>query len=568
MEQHLLLILGVMAVISAAADEPSAARPKKLIVTGWDNPTTAQLRRDIATMEQWPFDGAIIEAVAVGAPANVNRLPLRETFSRGAWKREWFVRSIADLKAARSAKLTDLFVTVLAQRGDADWFDDDAWRDVVEHWRIAAWIAKQGGAKGILFDPEPYTEPFEQFNYAKQEGREKHSYAQYWAKARERGRAVMRAIAEEFPDAVVFTYRLLCDCWAATGRADPREALMSHTYGLFVPFFDGWLDVLPPTMTIVEGTEDAYLFNDERQFLEAVLTAKGAAQELVSPENRAKYRAQVQVGFGIYLDAYINPEGSPWYVDGKGGPRVERLRQNVASALRMADEYVWIYGEQGRWWPDAKDWAKWAGEQQFPPWPQVLPRADQMLAKARDPIAWARRQIQHGQLINRARNGDFSAAAAAVNEQPAADWQAEGNPSGWSHWQEEQTSRGDFAWDREVGSAGRGSARMSGVDNGCFIQTYAVRPNEEYAIAVSIRARGRGAPYVLARWQTEAGKWTAWERDAQILPQKREGEWREYFGIARVPEGAGRLVLLLGVRGQFTAEDTVWFDDAQVYCLP
>ena len=65
------------------------------------------------------------------------------------------------------------------------------------------------------------------------------------------------------------------------------------------------------------------------EFLEAALRIKGACQELVSPENRAKYRAQVQVSFGIYLDAYWNPKGSSWYIDGKGGSRVERLAANV-----------------------------------------------------------------------------------------------------------------------------------------------------------------------------------------------------------------------------------------------
>ena len=70
---------------------------------------------------------------------------------------------------------------------------------MVEHWRIAAWIAKQSGCKGILFDPEPYTPPHAQFGYAAQPGRAQHSFNQYAAKARQRGREVMQAVVKEYP---------------------------------------------------------------------------------------------------------------------------------------------------------------------------------------------------------------------------------------------------------------------------------------------------------------------------------------------------------------------------------
>src|SRR5207302_1841281 len=106
---------------------------------------------------------------------------------------------------------------------------------------------------------------------------------------------------------------------------------------------------------------------------EAVVVLKGAAQELVSPENRAKYRAQVQIGFGIYLDAYRNPPTSPWYIDGKGSPRVDRLQANLAAALRATDEYVWVRGEKARWWPSPKS------EGAPPTWAEALPGSDKIM---------------------------------------------------------------------------------------------------------------------------------------------------------------------------------------------
>jgi hypothetical protein len=47
--QFLLL---AMACSAAIAGEGSTLLPKKLIMTGWDSPDTAQFRRDIRSMEQ------------------------------------------------------------------------------------------------------------------------------------------------------------------------------------------------------------------------------------------------------------------------------------------------------------------------------------------------------------------------------------------------------------------------------------------------------------------------------------------------------------------------------------
>jgi len=45
-------------------------------------------------------------------------------------------------------------------------------------------------------------------------------------------------------------------------------------------------------------------------------------------------------------------------------------------------------------------------------------------------------------------------------------------------------------------------------------------------------------------------------------------QWQEIFGVVEVPEGAGRLLILLGVGQQTSAEDIAWFDDAALYRIP
>jgi hypothetical protein len=276
---------------------------------------------------------------------------------------------------------------------------------------------------------------------------------------------------------------------------------------------------------------------------------------LVSPENRFKFRAQLQASHGIYLDAYVNPPGSPWYIDGLGGPRVNRLEQNVASALNAADQYVWLYGEQARWWPPRQPGAK------VPPtWPEVLPGVEFALLNAKDPASAAQRKLQElrtqGGLTNLLLNGDFAAAK-------------DGQPETWSRWQDEKDSHGSFSHDPEVGAGHPGSACLSGVQQGCFVQGVKAEPGRRYLLAAKVRQSGAGAPWLAARWQTGEGKWTAEDADAHFSPlgPPAGASWREFAGLVTVPEGAGRLVVLAGASGQRTSEDRIWFDDVLVVPL-
>jgi len=489
---------------------------------------------------------------------------MRRTFADEKWRREWFAPCVANLTACRFKRFTDNFIQVGANPGNVDFFDDAGWKNIVEHWRIAAWAAKQSGFKGLLFDPEPYTRPFAQFRYAAQPQRGKHSFEQYAARARRRGREVMQAVAKEYPDLTILCYFMNIVCSRAAAHPDPKAALSTETYGLYPAFIDGWLDAAGPGVKFVDGCEWGYRFNSVEEFLEAAVAIKGACQRLVSPTNRAKYRSQVQAGFGLYLDAYWNPKDSKWsawYIDGKGGPRVERLRINTATALRVSDEYVWFWGEKFRWWPTPNASVGAKG------WPEALPGCEKALRYARDPDAYGRAEIERlraaGRLTNLARNGDFGSVKVADEGRRDIEWKPGRPPAGWGAWQE-AGSKGTFTWDREAGSAGKGSARAAGVRNGCFVQSHAVKGGRRYAVRALRKRTGAGRAWVRIRWKDAEGKWTAEARDRLIYAAGSAGIWREVFGVVEVPESAGVLVILLGVAGQSGEGDVVRFDDVEL----
>ena len=398
-----LTILALHALSSALAQD--LRRPKKLIETGWDMPDTRTLRANLTEIESRPFDGVVIQAVGRDAAGKPRRLGW--AFLDEKWQREWFQPCVDDLRACKFRRLTDNFIILNANPGNVDWFDDAGWQNIIEHCRIAAWVAKQSGVKGLLFDPEPYAPPHGQFRYAAQPQRDKHTFDEYAAQARRRGREMLAAIAAEYPDITLFCYFMNSVCGEAANNPSPQRALKNSGYGLYPAMIDGWLDAAPSAVTFVDGCESAYRYNSREAFVEAALLMRGDCQNLVSPANRAKYRAQVQVSFGLYLDAYWNPKESPWYIDGQGGSRVDRLRANAHTALRVADQYVWVYGEKFRWWPTENRGVK------PETWPAALPGCDKALSFARDPVAFARAEIAElqktGKAANLARNGDFGA---------------------------------------------------------------------------------------------------------------------------------------------------------------
>ena len=236
-----------------------------------------------------------------------------------------------------------------ANPGDVDWFDDAGWREVVNHWRLLARLTKQGGLRGLLYDAEPYQPPHSQFRYDAQSGHDRHTFADYSAKARERGRDVMRAVAEEFPDATIFTYRLFSDLLPLLDSGNLARALECDTYGLQPAFVEGWVEVAPAGLVLIEGTEDiGYRANSAAEYNAAFTRQRLRLPEFLAPELRDKFARQLRIGQSLYLDAYVNPPGSPWTIDHTGSNPARRLASNLESALAASDGLVWLYGEQAR----------------------------------------------------------------------------------------------------------------------------------------------------------------------------------------------------------------------------
>ena len=460
---------------------------------------------------------------------------------------EEFAEALADLRAAKTITTTcrETFLMLYANPGDVDWFDDAAWREVVNHWRLLARLAKQGGLRGLLYDAEPYTKPHSQFRYGAQAGREQHSFAEYRAKARARGGEVMRAVAEEFPDVKIFSYRLFSDMLAMLDSGDLTRALESDTYGLQPAFVDGWMDALPPGLTVVEGTEDiGYRANSSAEYNAAFTQQRLRLPEFVAPEHRAKFAQHLRIGQSLYLDAHVNPPGNPWHIDSTGSTPAARLAANLASALAASDGIVWFYGEQARWWQ--------GGNTKLKMWPEHFPGIAQAIRRAKDPAGFARSifttKTPRTSLL---RNGDFTKA------------QAKGDaPDGWFTWQADNSHGVISCADGHLTISGAGEAVV-----GFIAET---KPGTLLAARLRVKCTGRGQGALAIGWKTSDGKWTAHAHNAKLFPTgpaDAEG-WREITGLVEVPLGAGQLVFMASAASQMSAPDRCEFDDAELVAVP
>lgn len=572
--QRLSTVIAVVSlsaqVTPLAAAEHAPLVRKKIIHGGWGQPTPAHLAKHWRQMEATtPFDGVII-GVDARSPAG-KRCTCMTIWQNWRWERAWFEQSLRDLRSCQFEQFKHNFIRVCVTPGTADWFDDQAWEAVANNCRIMAWLAREGGCRGICFDAEAYKSKLLKFAPTGQ-----HSFEETCAAARRRGAQFMGALAGEYPDLTILAF-FLNSYLAEAGRSpDPTPLLASHSYGLLPALVNGMLDALPRGATLVDAYEGAYHFDREIDYLRSynlMRNQHGPAIRLVAPENHHKYLTQVQAGFGFFLDRYVNEKGAVYYIDGGGRPRLHRLIENLRAAIETTDEYVWLWegggkypgGRPHRWWPDARG-------QKLPLWEQGLPGITNGIRLARDPLAAARRIIAErrtaGTLRNLALNPGFEEdRVAGAPPEKFADWEERGAPPGYYVWQSSSDPKGTYSWDRTFGCESKSSVKAERVTYGSLIQKCEAKPGEWYAIEADCLQRGDLLCRLMARWQDRDGTWTARSSDKHFVFTSSRDAWGHVVGVAQVPPEAGHLVVILQTRGEGREGDVCWFDNIGVYRL-
>ena len=417
------------------------------------------------------------------------------------------------------------------------WTDDAAWAHFAANMRTYAWLARESGLRGLFVDNEDYLKK-RQFWRAAGEP----PYARLRDVARRRGAEVGRALFETYPGISCILYWILTIDPGYTTALDP-VAYRDMKEDLWPSFVDGILDVMPATATLVDGDEHGYVYVAEKhEFAEALAARSRRLLALLSPENRAKYRAQVQMGFGQYMDMYTNPEGATYYHAPKGGSRLARFRENLAGALAASDSYVWFYGEKFKWvdWPGFKPPAGWMkiGRET---WEQKLPGFAQMLRDAKDPVAALRADLD-------ARRGTGENRLAKALANPQSFWKADGASVGF-----------DFRPGK--GRGGSVLIATTGTGDGCvLLDAGPVTPGEAYVGEIFVR--GKSSRICLCWKRGGAWRWSVAAAEAVIGDADGDG-WRRAILRAAVPPEIDGMVLKADVNPK--AGETVEFSGAAAY---
>jgi len=560
---HHLGPAGTTQVQKPAGAPPAAAEPgrKKLIGHSWDllRVTPEDLHRNLEKLEALPLVGISI-SLSIKEPGGKARR-FSAAYTDQPWDRQWLTQDLEHIQAVSGGKLRHNFISSYwAPHQRLAWNDDTAWANAAHNFAVIAWLAKQSGCKGVLMDPEDYPKS-QQYSLLPEDG----EYQKTADLARRRGAQVMRAMGAEFPDAVFLSFWFLSMNPQLYLRDGDPAANVAASGNLWAPFVNGLLDALPPDAVMVDATENAYRHRFETyDFYKSALQISRNALLLVAPENHAKYRNQVQVGFGLYLDMYRTEPTSTWYFPELDGSRLKRLQANFNQAIRTADEYCWVYGEK-------YDWITWdvtKNNKENQTWEDILPGFSRTLAMLRDPQGAARQWLADGQkagsLVNLVSNPECSPqTGAAAMPAPAQDWVAGSLPPGWSFWQL-QEKLGSFGLDSRKGRADSFSARAEGTGNSCLIVKAPVQPGRWYVVETWCQAGNN--PLVRVRW-THNGAWQVPDQDVFISYETTPDAqgWRRGVGVAEVPAGVNELVVLMSDR--LAPGQTVWFDQPAVYVM-
>ena len=513
----------------------------------------------VKQLEDGPYDGISLGFEAVSSEDSTIKASMGNAWRNVKWKKEWFKKDAELLKNTPKGKLTDNFIRVYISTayGSKDsaadrleWDNDEQWASFTNNLGVLAWYVKEAGFKGLMLDPEDYAKPeVKQYSWLPTDG----DYKTTCKLARKRGGEMMSAMVKEYPDITLFFY------WLISLRmnlllSENTDIATAHNKDLWIPFVNGMLDAATPQTIIIDGYENYFLQGAE--FNKHYELIKNRALNLVVPENREKYRDQVLYCPPLYMASFISDESFPYYLPPLNGSRSLRFLNNLTDALDVTDKYVWIWSEDGM----IRDWKPQNGKlKDYNLFETFLPGTENIMKLAKTPMEQGKAELKElkaqGKAINLAKNSDMSKAGTSTSA-------AGGVPAGYTTYKN-SGSKGTFSQDNTTGYNDKFSAKAAGA-NGGFIQTIPVKPFEWYVVEVLGKKTG-GNISATIRWKTADGKWLKAYDDVDFyFIENAENGWNKATGTARVPEGAGNMVVLLSMSDQSPA-DICWFDDLGIY---
>ena len=446
-----------------------------------------------------------------------------------------------------------------------DWTDDAAWTRIGRSMETLAWFARETGMKGCLIDTEDY-KGAKQFTWRPGDP----EYGELVGLVRRRARTLFTGVFREYPDAEIMTL------WLFTMDPDyfrsvSATAVARDKGDLWPAFVNGILDAMPSTALLTDGNEDGYKYLAGRgDYNLSSVQQRDHVIELVAPENREKFRSQVRVGFGLYVDAFENAEIGKdgkkrkglYYRGPAGGSRTGGFAKYAEEASYASSEYVWLWNEKRPW----VDWEK--------PMPKVL-TTDMSRVQKLNGVGNALRAIADSEsyafrcVAELKRDGGYvelapnwQAELAGGDAAKGFDWADDKAkmPKGVGLYVDKKREKQRFGIDYGAG----GAVRAEGAWGSFLYSVKGVSFGETYAIG----GTAKGCVRLRAVWKRNGA--FDWTLPFVAVPFKEAGgEWRRALSAVRVPENCDELVVLASF--DLADGESAWIKSlstAKIFAIP
>ena len=548
--------------------DPLGCGNRKIILTGWEFSTLApeDYLANAEEFDKTPADGVVIYIQK--NPAAGRSFEATDIMTEPLWTDDNLSDLVAPMKEmTKHASMRHSFIkSFRAPKGvRLDWRDERAWGIVASNVAAVARLARKVGFPGIQMDIEDYSKK-RQFWRVETDP----PFAELEGIVRLRARQVGKAIFDAYPDITIFSYFGLSELFFLLPEKDVVS--LAHAKRDLLPaFLNGLLDVMPPNARFQEGTENAYRYDYAKMdFLTAKTRNSNWYLPLIAPENRAKYKAQVITGLGLYMDSYVNDETSSWYFGPIDGSRLEYLRRNMAQALSGTDEYVWLWGERGRWidWKKVAEPMRVHGGAKKGRWDEMISGGlFESLRILKDPARYLlpkiEKAIADGKVVNLISN---PTCKISIPGEPGLKDRHVPKPFGsWQPTPKEGGSKSLIGADTSDGCGDSTCMFIKGENDGCltFANESLTPPGSWYYVSASVKGEGAWPSLSFRSGENK------WMRPSHYLAieGKSPTEWRTIRSCVQVPEGATGFTLTLGVRS-LGPNEIVRYDNVCVYPLP
>ena len=533
------------------------AGQKKYISFGWEyrRLTPSMVLSNADKFKDTAIDG-------IGLYVNVtNSVGQRLKFvtTGEVWEKEAFRDQLEDFRRiSQTPHLSESFIVGFhAPEKRFSWTDDGAWENLANSMAVLGWLTKETGLKGINCDLEDY---HNQKQYERRPGDPE--WDELVKIVRRRGAQVFGAFFRENPKAKVLFYYCLTMHTDYFTTPDVRE-MMRKSQDLTPAFIDGILDAMPETARFIDGDEGSYwALSERRDFHSVYVKQRSVCPKLLSPENRAKYLRLTQVSFALYYDMYVNEKGKGiWYFPPTGGSRCETFRRNLLDATRLADEYVWFWGEKNPTihWENAEIEKRVRNRDVT--WNEAIPGLTEAMLCCKDPDWGLERRMK-----------SLEAKGGLVNlvENPECAGTGEDVPSPYWKWSRKDDKSVKMFLDQSTGCESAPSLSIKGgiirpYGTACIGTKSVSGVSQGETFGVVFAGKGRCSAGV----RFSSGGQTAHFCDAVSIVESKpiKDGWSRYSGIVVVPPGVDALTVLFSSHDKLDGQNQAWFDDIQVYKL-